>query len=277
MSWFRVDDQWHAHGKVVVTSLAARGLWVSAGSWCSRNSPDGKIPPQVLKMFGATKRHANELVSSGLWEKVDGGWRFHDWADYLPKTTEQKEANARRQKEFRERERERIAREESERDALRDALRDGERDGERDALRDADETRSPRARGNFVPDPVPDPELQPAGCNGRRACRAFSEAPGAGWFGAYTGSPDEFDDIARICDQHGVALDEAAAKFWEIRPRLDKIKHVQPRHFAKLLGSIVAELKGDGGAVEAALAEWVRPPAVDAAPPPADLLGRVNR
>lgn len=64
--------------------LAARGLWITAGSWCANRLTDGFVPSAALSRFGATKRHAAELVSAGLWTEVENGYQFWDWLHFQP-------------------------------------------------------------------------------------------------------------------------------------------------------------------------------------------------
>lgn len=79
MPWFRVDDGFATHPKVLATSLAARGLWVTAGSWSSAHLTDGVVPDHVLASLGGTPELAGELVAAGLWRRVKGAWKFHQW------------------------------------------------------------------------------------------------------------------------------------------------------------------------------------------------------
>lgn len=91
MSWFKVDDKLWGHPKWLGTPIRARGLWVTAGSWCADQEMDGNVPRHVLPILGATSRDASALVAVGLWTASDTGWRFHGWAEFQP-TREQKEA-----------------------------------------------------------------------------------------------------------------------------------------------------------------------------------------
>jgi hypothetical protein len=79
MSWFRVDDGFYSHPKVLATSLAARGLWASAGSWSKDTHTQGVVLREALAMLGGSPELASELVTAGLWERTRGGYRFHDW------------------------------------------------------------------------------------------------------------------------------------------------------------------------------------------------------
>jgi len=79
VTWFKVDDSFHSHPKVLATSLAARGLWVTAGSWSSKHLTDGVLRDQELAALGGTPELAAELVAAGLWRRAKGGYRFHEW------------------------------------------------------------------------------------------------------------------------------------------------------------------------------------------------------
>lgn len=83
MVWFTVDDLWHSHPKTAGLSLAARGLWVTAGSWCGQHLTDGKVPKKMLRVWAAPEKLARELVASGLWLEHDAShYQFHDWETY---------------------------------------------------------------------------------------------------------------------------------------------------------------------------------------------------
>jgi hypothetical protein len=85
MTWFKVDDSFHAHPKVLAADPAALGLWVVAGAWCSANLTDGQVPTYVLpRLIPGSEALAARLVDCGLWKRSKGGFRFHDWADYNP-------------------------------------------------------------------------------------------------------------------------------------------------------------------------------------------------
>lgn len=80
MPWFRVDDSFHSHPKVLATPPAALGLWVVAGAWSSAHLTDGFIPDNVLPwLLPDSGKLADALVTSGLWKRRKGGYQFHDW------------------------------------------------------------------------------------------------------------------------------------------------------------------------------------------------------
>jgi len=88
MPWFKVDDSFHSHPKVLAATPAALGLWVVAGSWSGANLSDGLVPDHVLpRLLPDSATLARELVAAGLWKRVRGGYRFHDWSDFNPQRT----------------------------------------------------------------------------------------------------------------------------------------------------------------------------------------------
>jgi len=84
MTWARVDDKLHSSIKWRMASRSARALWVTSLSWCMDQLTDGHVPTEMLRVLDGTKRDANDLVRVGLWEAAEGGYVFHDWADYQP-------------------------------------------------------------------------------------------------------------------------------------------------------------------------------------------------
>lgn len=84
MTWGKVDDKLWGHPKWMAATGPARGLWITALSWCMSQETDGFVPRHALVFLGGTTRHAVSLVAAGLWEASEGGWTFHDWAEYQP-------------------------------------------------------------------------------------------------------------------------------------------------------------------------------------------------
>lgn len=78
MTWFKVDDNLAFHAKVVAAGNPALGLWVRAGSWSAQQLTDGFVPDHMLAALG-TKQQAQRLVDVRLWERVEGGYTFHEW------------------------------------------------------------------------------------------------------------------------------------------------------------------------------------------------------
>ncbi len=84
MAWFKVDDHLYSHPKWLSLPKPARALWVTAGSWSAGQLLNGFVPDKVLSTLGGTRREAEALVDAGLWERVEGGYQFHDWGIYQP-------------------------------------------------------------------------------------------------------------------------------------------------------------------------------------------------
>ncbi|KAA9133736.1 hypothetical protein [Microbacterium caowuchunii] len=84
MTWFKVDDQLAFNMKVLSAGNPAMGLWVRAGSWSAAQLSDGIVPAPIVAALGGSTEDAASLVAVGLWHEVEGGWEFHDWAEYQP-------------------------------------------------------------------------------------------------------------------------------------------------------------------------------------------------
>lgn len=83
--WFKVSDDFHSHPKAMAAGSAAVGLWALAGSWSSANSQGGFVPDYVLpRLSEDSTALARKLVAAGLWMKVKGGYRFHEWDERNP-------------------------------------------------------------------------------------------------------------------------------------------------------------------------------------------------
>jgi hypothetical protein len=90
VTWFRVDDTFAFHPKVVAAGNEAIGVWVRAGSYASQQLTDGFVPDDIAALMGG--RHASQtaqrLTSAGLWVPCQGGFTFHDWEDRNPTRAE---------------------------------------------------------------------------------------------------------------------------------------------------------------------------------------------
>lgn len=150
MPWGRFDDGYASNRKVRKLSDQAFRLDVAGILWCAKYSTDGFIQEDDLPLLCSEIRSPNgkadELVTKGRWERVEGGWLIHDYLDYNPSAEqiqEERQLKTARQQRWRNRQYE-------SRDGDVDASTDASRDGATDASRDG----APRAR---VPVPYPSP------------------------------------------------------------------------------------------------------------------------
>lgn len=88
MVWFRVDDSFYDHPKVVSIPRSIRaeavGTWTLAGDWCARHLTDGVLPIAQVEELGGTMAGALALVKAKLWTKTKTEFRFRSWAEYQP-------------------------------------------------------------------------------------------------------------------------------------------------------------------------------------------------
>lgn len=113
MTWFKVDDAFWSHPKVVAAGNAAIGLWLRCGTYAAQHLTDGFIPAAIAKQLGSAGS-IGKLVAAGLWEPVDNrpgsvdgacGYLMHDWGDYQPYRSvalQLRENSAERQRKYRE-------------------------------------------------------------------------------------------------------------------------------------------------------------------------------
>lgn len=99
MPWFKVDDQLAFNAKVVAAGNEAMGLWVRCGSWSSAQLTDGFIPTHMANAMAngmAKECGADALVMAGLWDEVEGGYQFHDWSEFQPSASSEREKRRKR-------------------------------------------------------------------------------------------------------------------------------------------------------------------------------------
>src|SRR5215467_4729334 len=83
MPWFRVDDSFHSHPKVIAAGNEAVGLYVRCGAYAAEHLTDGFIPESIALLYGSDAL-AETLVKTKLWRRTRGGWRMPDYLDYNP-------------------------------------------------------------------------------------------------------------------------------------------------------------------------------------------------
>lgn len=81
MSCFHLSDGFHRAPNVETLSMAARGLFATIASWVGGElyeTPgfDGVFDKRRCRMLGGTPRMIAELVSAGLFEEVEDGYRI---------------------------------------------------------------------------------------------------------------------------------------------------------------------------------------------------------
>lgn len=88
MPWFKVSDD--LPSKATTTRIprqhrrAALGLWCLAGAWSAAQLTDGHIPAHMLEELSGTPDDAGWLVTARIWEPVEDGWQFVEWAPDQP-------------------------------------------------------------------------------------------------------------------------------------------------------------------------------------------------
>lgn len=85
MAWVRIDDQAPRHQKFLKAGPSACWLWVCGTAHCQSQLSDGFVSDEALPMIGIPKGYkslAGLLVKAGLWERIEGGYRVHDYLDY---------------------------------------------------------------------------------------------------------------------------------------------------------------------------------------------------
>lgn len=91
MAWVKVDDTAPEHPKFLMLGrdrLAGIGLWLVGLAYSNRYLTDGFIPAGALPGTGDVTKLAARLVAVCLWERVQGGYRIHDYSDYQPSREE---------------------------------------------------------------------------------------------------------------------------------------------------------------------------------------------
>ena len=83
MPWFRLDDSFHSHPKVLAAGNEAVGLFVRCGTYAAEHLTDGQLPRDIVLLYGSEVL-AEKLVVVRLWHRARRGWLIHDYLDYNP-------------------------------------------------------------------------------------------------------------------------------------------------------------------------------------------------
>lgn len=107
--WVKVDDGLPEHWKVFAAAERLGGphnyarilaMWLQAMCYSNRNLTDGFLPVERVKRFHDPRAidAAEALAADGvrLWERVEGGYRIHDYDHYQPDAEKTKEIRKRR-------------------------------------------------------------------------------------------------------------------------------------------------------------------------------------
>jgi hypothetical protein len=97
MVWIRIDDQIAHHPKFIAAGPVASWLWVCGNGYCNKYLTDGFIPASAIRTLGGVTnapKWAEVLADVGLWDKVNGGYRVHDFHDFNPSAAEVKAKRA---------------------------------------------------------------------------------------------------------------------------------------------------------------------------------------
>jgi hypothetical protein len=91
--WLRIDDHMVEHPKLVEVGGDAGWLHLCAMSWSARHGTDGFVPDGIVLRVSDRRQPAKLAVAlerARLWERVEGGFQIHDWAEYQPSAYETK-------------------------------------------------------------------------------------------------------------------------------------------------------------------------------------------
>lgn len=87
MTWFKVDDQFPRHPKVIRAGTDAAWLFVAGGCYCAQYLTDGMIPKDAVAGLTALRQPlklAGRLVEVGLWHDRGDAFEVHDYLVYNP-------------------------------------------------------------------------------------------------------------------------------------------------------------------------------------------------
>ncbi|TXH09477.1 MAG: hypothetical protein E6R03_16725 [Hyphomicrobiaceae bacterium] len=108
MGWVRIDDGFDEDDKILRASGNAIALFVCALASVNRRLSDGLVPDVVARQLSRSRRKQeaiDELVTLGLWAKVDGGYtivNFHKYQRSAAEIRAQRERDKERQQRRRD-------------------------------------------------------------------------------------------------------------------------------------------------------------------------------
>ena len=154
---FQVDADFYDHPKAIGMSDSATALWVRAGSYSAAKLSDGFVAEAALSLLSRCPDEASrELVERGLWRRVRGGFRFHQWS---PRNLTRAQV---------------------------EATQEADRQRKRAVRKTQAEMADPQVNGHIVrPDSKPDSDRSPP----RSPPTVVLGSVGLGWVGSGDGSP----------------------------------------------------------------------------------------
>lgn len=81
-TWVKLADNMPSNPKVRQVPPEARWAYVASICYCGHHLTDGFIPEGALLLIDASPKIAAALVAAGLWERAEGGWLVHDYANH---------------------------------------------------------------------------------------------------------------------------------------------------------------------------------------------------
>lgn len=88
VTWFRLEDSFHQHPKVVIAGNAAVGLWVRCGTYSAQYLTDGHVPLEIAHAYGRP-REIGKLLEARLWTpNGDDGFVIPDFLQFNPERAE---------------------------------------------------------------------------------------------------------------------------------------------------------------------------------------------
>lgn len=83
MTWVRVDDSFWSDPLFSKLTDGAQALWLRANTYIGQHLTDGFIPDDAMQFLRVRKRYVDELVSSGIWQRVSGGALAVRWRENI--------------------------------------------------------------------------------------------------------------------------------------------------------------------------------------------------
>jgi len=98
MAHIQVQASVRTNRKFIKAGPAPSWLWLCGLGYCQDALTDGFISEEALPFLGVknAKQLAHHLERAGLWEKVDGGWRVHDYLKHNRSAAEIEDLKARK-------------------------------------------------------------------------------------------------------------------------------------------------------------------------------------